>query len=161
MRSGRGCAAVGHHGLEVAVGEVAEGAHRLGMPQQALGREDDQRLAHAAAVRAAVHLAAQQVEVLGRGGGSCTTWMLSSAQSCRKRSMRALRVLRALAFVAVRQQQHQAAGLAPLGLAGDDELVDHDLGAVGEVAELGLPQDQGERVAERVAELEAHARRTR
>src|ERR1039458_4667015 len=34
------------------------------MPQQALGREHDQRLARAAAVAPAVHLAAQQVEVL-------------------------------------------------------------------------------------------------
>jgi hypothetical protein len=38
------------------------------VPQQALGREDHQRLAHAATVGAAVHLPAQQVEILRRRG---------------------------------------------------------------------------------------------
>jgi hypothetical protein len=33
--------------------------------------------------------------------------------------------------------------LAPLGGRGRDEVVDDDLGAVGEVAELRFPDDQG------------------
>ena len=65
-------------------------------------------------------------------------------------------MLGALALVAVGQEQGKAAGLAPLGLGGGQELVDDDLGAVGEVAELGLPQDQGPVIHHRVAELEAH-----
>ena len=48
-------------------------------------------------------------------------------------------VLGPLPFVAVRQQHDQAAVQAPLGTGRGDELVDHDLGAVGEVAKLGLP----------------------
>jgi hypothetical protein len=39
----------------------------------------------------------------------------------------------------VRQQHHETAHLAPLLLAGGDELVDHDLRAVGEIAELRFP----------------------
>jgi hypothetical protein len=42
----------------------------------------------------------------------------------------------------VGQQQHEAALLAPLVLGGGDELVDDDLAAVDEVAELRLPQHQ-------------------
>src|SRR3546814_20825241 len=51
-------------------------------------------------------------------------------------------VLRPLALIAVRQQHHQTRHAQPFRLAGRDELVDDDLGAVGEVAELGLPQGQ-------------------
>ena len=46
------------------------------------------------------------------------------------------RVLRTLTFVAVGQQHHKPAGLAPLLLRCGDELVDDDLGAVREIAEL-------------------------
>ena len=42
----------------------------------------------------------------------------------------------------MRQQQHQPAAAAPFGLAGTQELVDHYLRAVGEVAELRLPDHQ-------------------
>lgn len=63
---------------------------------------------------------------------------------------------RALALVAVRQQQHDRGALAPLLLARRDELVDDRLGAVGEVAELRLPGDQGVRADHAVAVLEAH-----
>ena len=49
-------------------------------------------------------------------------------------------MLRALAFVAVRQEQRQAAQAVPLRFAGADELVDDDLRAVGEIAELALPR---------------------
>lgn len=38
--------------------------------------------------------------------------------------------------------------LAPLGLGTSDEVVDHDLGAICEVAELGLPNYQGIRVGD-------------
>ena len=59
-------------------------------------------------------------------------------------------MLRAHAFVTVRQQQDQVAGRLPLRFGGDDELVDHRLRAVGEIAELRLPQRQHGRIAERV-----------
>src|ERR1035437_3673659 len=64
-------------------------------------------------------------------------------------------VFGALPFVAVGEEHHQAAGLAPLLLAAGDELVDHDLRAVGEIAELRFPDDQRQRLGHRVAELEA------
>ncbi len=72
--------------------------------------------------------------------------------------MPAGRVVRALALVAVRQQQRHRGALAPLRLAGGDELVDDRLGAVGEVAELGLPQTSASGCLHRVAVLEAHRR---
>ena len=83
------------------------------------------------------------------------TWMLSSAQSCRNRSSRAERVLGPLALEAVRQQQHEAVGAQPLGLARGDVLVDDDLRAVGEVAELRFPQHQRLGIGAGEAVLEA------
>ena len=65
------------------------------------------------------------------------------------------RVLRALSLEAVGEQHDQAAVLVPLVLRSDDELVDDDLGSVGEVAELGLPEDERLRVGDRIAVFEA------
>ena len=63
-----------------------------------------------------------------------------------------------VALVAVRQQQRQPRRLAPLRAAGDEELVDHDLGAVDEVAELGLPEHERVGRGDRVAVLEPERR---
>ena len=52
------------------------------------------------------------------------------------------RVLRTLAVIAVRKQQDETVALPPLVLGGDEVLVDDHLGAVDEVAELGLPEHQ-------------------
>src|SRR5205823_3550962 len=65
------------------------------------------------------------------------------------------RVLGALALVAVREEQHEAAHALPLRLRAGEELVDDHLRAVDEVAELRLPDDQPARVGEAHAELEA------
>jgi hypothetical protein len=54
----------------------------------------------------------------------------------------------------VRKEQDEPRGLAPLGPARDDELVDHDLRAVDEVAELRLPEHEGVGGGDRVAVLE-------
>ena len=67
-------------------------------------------------------------------------------------------VVRALALVPVRQQQHHAGALAPLLLARADELVHDRLRAVDEVAELRLPADQRVGPGHRVAVLEADRR---
>ncbi len=64
-------------------------------------------------------------------------------------------VLWSLALVAVRQEHHQPAVALPLRFAGGDELVDDDLGAVGEIAELRLPQHQRVGGVQREAPLEA------
>ena len=42
----------------------------------------------------------------------------------------------------MRQQQNQSAEASPFDFAGADELIDHNLGAVGKVTELGLPEHQ-------------------
>ena len=52
------------------------------------------------------------------------------------------RVLRTLAVVAVRERHDETRTLQPLALAGGDELVDHDLGAVGKVADWRGRDDQ-------------------
>src|SRR3546814_17294691 len=64
-------------------------------------------------------------------------------------------MLGALPFITVREQQHEAVGAQPLGLARGDELVDHDLRAVGEIAELRFPQDQRFRIGHRIAIFQA------
>ena len=68
------------------------------------------------------------------------------------------RMLGPVALVAVRQQQRQPRRLAPLREARDEELVDDDLRAVHEVAELRLPEHERLRRADRVAVLEAERR---
>jgi hypothetical protein len=57
-------------------------------------------------------------------------------------------------FVAVGEQHDDARPLAPLLLGARDELVDDDLGSVGEVAELGFPQHEGVGAFDRVPVLE-------
>ena len=83
---------------------------------------------------------------------------LSSAASWRKRSSRAEECSGPVALVAVRQEQRQPRGHAPLGAAGCDELVDQHLRAVREVAELRLPDHERVAARDRVAVLEAEAR---
>jgi hypothetical protein len=67
-------------------------------------------------------------------------------------------VLRALPFVAVRQQHGQTAQATPLVLTAGDELVEHHLGAVGEVAELRFPDHQRVRHGGGIAVLEGQYR---
>ena len=64
-------------------------------------------------------------------------------------------MLRPLALIAVRQQEHETRHAQPFALAGGDELVDDDLRAVGEVAELRLPQHERVGLGEAVAIFEA------
>ena len=67
-------------------------------------------------------------------------------------------MLRTLAFIAVRQQHHQATHTAPFLFAGGDELVDHHLRTVGEVAELRFPDGQGARFSRGVTVFEGQHR---
>ena len=113
----------------------------------------DQRLAEVA-----LHLPAQGVEVLGRRREVADLDIVLGAQL--QIAFDAGRgVLRPLPFVAVREEHHQAAAAVPLRFAGRDELIDDDLGAVGEVAELGLPEHEGLWVVEGVTVLEPEHRR--
>ena len=59
-----------------------------------------------------------------------------------------------LAFVAVREEEHEAAGAVPLRFAGGEELIDDDLGAVGKITELSFPDAEHIGVIERVAVVE-------
>ena len=68
------------------------------------------------------------------------------------------RMLWSLAFIAMRQEQHQARHAQPFHLARGDELIDDDLGAVGEIAELRLPEHQRLGLGEAVAIFEADHR---
>ena len=67
-------------------------------------------------------------------------------------------MLRPLTLVAVRQKQCKAAQTAPLCVTRADELVDDDLGAIREVAELAFPDRQRIRLGRRVAVLESEHR---
>ena len=67
-------------------------------------------------------------------------------------------MLRPLPLVAVRQEADERRHAQPFALARRDELVEHDLRAVGEVAELRLPEHERVRLGERVAVLEAEHR---
>ena len=49
-------------------------------------------------------------------------------------------VLRTLAFIAVRQQHDQTGKQSPLVFTRNQKLIDDDLGAIGEIAELSFPQ---------------------
>src|SRR5690349_19237995 len=86
-------------------------------------------------------LASEQMEVLRGRRAVGDTDVALGAKGEEALEPRA-RMLGALAFVAVRQQQREPRGLPPFGEPGDQELVDHHLGAVREVAELRLPQNQ-------------------
>ena len=147
-----GEARVVDHALEVAVGELLEPRRGLREPQQALRRHHDQRarLRHE-------RLAAQQVEVLGRRGAVRDADVALGGRLEEALDASA-RVLGARALVAVREQQREPRGLAPLGEARHEELVDDHLRAVHEVAELRLPQDERVGRLDAVAVLEAHAR---
>ncbi len=138
-------------GEELGLRQVLEAVGRLRQPQQRLRGHDHQRtlLGYAG-------LAAQEVEVLrGRREVRHADVPLRGE---RQEALEAGRgVLRAGALVAVREQQRQPRGLSPLREAGDDELVDDHLRAVGEVAELCLPQHEGLGRLLRVAVLEAEA----
>ena len=139
------------HALEVAVGEVLERGRGRGQPQQALRRHHDQR----ARLRDE-RLAAEQVEVLGRGG-AVRDPDVALGRGLEEALDAAARMLGARALVAVGEQQREARGLAPLGEPGHEELVDDHLGAVHEVAELRLPQHERVGRLDAVAVLEAHA----
>src|SRR5450432_593595 len=64
-------------------------------------------------------------------------------------------MLRTLTFVAVRQEEDNAARALPLRFGRDDELVDDGLRAVGEIAELRLPETEHVWIIERITVVES------
>ena len=116
--------------------ELARFALGERMAQQALGRHDDERLAERTQ-----HLAAQYVEVIRRAGDVADLDIVVRAQLEEAFETRGA-VFRPLAFITVRQKHHEPVGAQPLDLAAGDELIDHDLRAIGEIAELRFPHRQ-------------------
>ena len=121
---------------ELAVGQIVERRHRQLVTQQLFGVMTISGLR-----RRAQDLPAEHVKHLRRRRRHAHLHVVLGAQLQEALEARG-GMLRALAFVAVRQEQREAAQAAPLGLARSDELVDDDLRAVDEVAELGFPDDE-------------------
>src|SRR5205807_1520448 len=140
------------HARGAPAGEILERGYRRLVTQETLRRHDDQRLAEGLA-----HLPPQHVEHLRRRRRHAHLHVVLRAQL--QEALEARRgMLGPGPLVAVRQQQREAAETLPLGLARADELVDDDLGAVGEVAVLRLPDHERLRIGGRVAVLESHHR---
>src|SRR5262245_29337048 len=119
------------------------------MAKQALRRHDDEGLA-----QVANHLPPQHVKHLRRRRGHADLDVAIGAEL--QESLEACRgMLGSLPFVPMREEHHQAADAAPLRLAGADELIDHDLCTVREVAELRLPYDETVGSGRRIAVLES------
>ena len=119
------------------------------MAQQRLRRHHDQRFAlHAH------RLTAQHVEDLSRRSRH-TNFHIVFGTGLHEAFQTGRGVLRPLAFVTVRQQHDQTGSTTPLGFTGSNELVDNDLGAVGEIAELTFPDHQFVRVGRRVTIIES------
>ncbi|KAI3492962.1 hypothetical protein L1887_42337 [Cichorium endivia] len=160
---------LGNEPLEAGTGEeVLQVGPGLGVTQETLGEEVDERLAELA-----VDLPPEHVEVVGRRGavddGHVAVLVLPVALLGRREAEGVVvaeleepldprrRVLGTLTVVAVGQVEHETGALEPLALARGDELVDDALGVVGKVAELSLPDGKVLGRDEREAELEAHA----
>ena len=121
-------------------GKLIERADAQFVAQHALGAHDDQR-----ATPRPVRLPAEHVEQLGRRGGVADLHVVFGTE-LQEAFEAGVTVFRALAFVAVRKEHHQAAVFAPFAFAGAQKLIDDRLGHVDEVTELGFPDDQSGRV---------------
>src|ERR1700722_19502326 len=98
------------------------------MAQHALGSEDHKRLPPVAQ-----GLAAQQMEIL-RGIRRLTNLKIVASRELQKAFDAGARMLRSLTFIPVRQKEDQSGKQSPFVLAGADELIDHGLRDIGEVA---------------------------
>ena len=83
----------------------------------------------------------------------CTTCMLSRGAKLEIALNAGAGVLRSLPFVPVWQQQNQSGEQVPLVLTSHNELINDDLGPIGEVAELRLPHYQRFGVVARITVL--------
>src|SRR6516225_2959184 len=144
---------VPQHAVERAAGShLVELRHHSLMADEALRRHQDQRLADLA-----LELTAQDVKIVRRRGAIGDLHIVLAAHLQEALQARG-GMLGALAFIAVGQQADEARHAQPFALAGGNELVEDDLGAVGEIAELRLPQGEGVRLGERIAVFEAQHR---
>src|SRR3982751_1611636 len=95
------------------------------------------------------------MEILGRSS-AVANLNISLGAKLQKTLHAPTGMLRTLPFESVRQQENQATWLIPLYFGGNDELIDDNLRAIHEIAELRFPHDQGQRIGHAVTKLEAH-----
>jgi len=135
-------------GLEVF--KVGVGVSEL---EELLGGNDNERLSESS-----THLSSEQMEVLGSGGAVGNKHVVLFANLVvgfglsgrhvvgigqRQVSLdTAGGVFGTLSIVTVRKEKDEAVSNIPLGFTRGNELIDHDLGTVGEITELGFPETQ-------------------
>ena len=122
------------------------------MPQQAFRCHDDQWLAEGSQ-----HLPPDHVKHLCGCRGYANLHIVFGTELQKTFQARG-RMFGTLPFVAMWQEQGQAAEPSPLRLAGTDELVDDNLRAVREVTELAFPDRQGSGLGRGVTVFERHDR---
>ena len=127
-------------GWKLPFGQLLQLRDAARMAQQALRRHHHQRLLDRVAP-----VLAQEVEVGGGRRGIARRSMLSSAQSVRKRSRRALECSGPWPSCPCGSSSTRPVGCPHLVSDADQELVDDHLRAVEEVAELRLPHDRAPR----------------
>ena len=144
------------------VGELGEGGL---IAEEPLGSHDDERLSEIT-----VDLAAEDVEVVGGGSAVDDTPVgvlhLFALALVLGRDLGGVRigeleealeagraVFGSCTIISVGEEEDQATLAHPLHLTTGNELIDDDLGSVGEVTKLGLPQDERVGILEGVAKL--------
>src|SRR5579864_3049909 len=141
-----------NYALEAAGAQVAQRTSCIRMPQHPFGSEDNERLAPGTQ-----GLPAQQVKIL-----SCRRWLADlNVVLCGKLqiSLNApAGMFRSLAFIAVRQEHHHSGKQSPFVLSGHNKLINDDLCAVGEIAELCFPKHQRVRIVAAEAVFESQHR---
>src|ERR1700730_11124445 len=131
--------------------EVLDVRSGIGMAEHAFGRKYDEWL-----TPRATRLAAKQMEIL-RGVGGLADIHVAFRSELQEALDARTGVLRALAFVAMGKQKGDPGRKPPLVFAGADKLIDDDLRAVDEVAELRFPQNESVGIVARKVVLEAKA----
>ena len=149
----RAVSRIRNHALKTPRRQIAQRRRRRRIPQHALRRENDQRFPPRLQ-----RLPPQQMKILRRGGRLADLNVVARRQLQKSLDARA-RMLRPLPFVPVRQQQRHARQQAPLVFARRNELVDDDLRAVREIAELRFPQHQRLRIIAAESVFESQHRR--
>ena len=139
---------------EAALGQLLRRRRDQRMAEQALRREHDERQRIDDEQRG---LTAQQMEILG-GGRAVGDPHVQIGRELEEPLGPGAGVIRPLPFVRVREEQHQRRTQPPLAARRHDELVDHHLRAVDEVAVLRLPDHQPRRLLDVVAVLETDHR---
>ena len=127
------------------------------MAQQALRREHDQRQRIGLEQQ---RLPPQQMEVL-RGRRAVGDAHVDVGRRLQEPLEPRARMIGSLALVAVRQQHHQRRRQSPLGAARRDELVEHDLRAVDEIAVLRFPDHEAAAAPGCCSRTRSRARRSR